>query len=189
MRYQWEYRCFLPTPRNQKRLIQKEQSLCEGHLSRRECLEILKSMASENTPRSDGLPCEFYTVFWNDLAEILLSALNYSFETGGLSVSQWRCIVKLIPKKDDEHTLIKNWRPLTLLNCDYNIASKAIPSRIKTFLLKLISRIKQALLKAGVLVRIPLCWTAWWNIRKKKFRAFFLILRKLFGYSWVVFYQ
>ena len=34
---------------------------------------------------------------------------------------------------------MKNWRPLTLLNCDYKIASKAIASRIKTFLPKLIS--------------------------------------------------
>ena len=90
-------------------------------------------MASEKTPGSDGLPCEFYKVFWNDLAEILLNALNFSFETGQLSISQRRGIVKLIPKKDAELFLIKNWRPLTLLNCDYKIASKAIASRIKTF--------------------------------------------------------
>ena len=34
---------------------------------------------------------------------------------------------------------IKNWRPLTLLNCDYKIATKAIANRIKTFLPKLVS--------------------------------------------------
>ena len=96
-------------------------------------------MASEKTPGSDGLPCEFYKVFWNDLAETLLNALNYSFETGKLSISQRRGIVKLIPKRDAELTLMKNWRPLTLLNCDYKIASKATASRIKTFLPKLIS--------------------------------------------------
>ena len=96
-------------------------------------------MASEKTPGSDGLPCEFYKVFWNDLAETLLNALNYSFETGKLSISQRRGIVKLIPKRDAELTLMKNWRPLTLLNCDYKIASRAIASRIKTFLPKLIS--------------------------------------------------
>ena len=48
-------------------------------------------------------------------------------------------IVKLIPKKDADLAMINNWRPLTLLNCDYMIASKAIASRIKTFLPKLIS--------------------------------------------------
>ena len=80
-------------------------------------------MASEKNPGSDGLPCEFYKVFWNDLAEILLNALN--FETGQLSISQRHGIVKLIPKKDAELILIKNWPQLTLLNCDYKIASKA----------------------------------------------------------------
>ena len=104
-------------------------------------------MASEKTPGSDGLPCEFYKVFWNDLAEILLNALNFSFETGKLSISQRRGIVKLIPKKDAELILIKNWRPLTLLNCDYEIASKAIARRIKTFLPKQITDDQTGILK------------------------------------------
>ena len=55
-------------------------------------------MAPEKTPGTDGLPCEFYKVFWNDLAEILVNALNHSFETGMLSISQRRGIVNLIPK-------------------------------------------------------------------------------------------
>lgn len=42
-------------------------------------------------------------------------------------------------KKDADPNLIKNWRPLTLLNCDYKIASKAIANRIKTVLPELIS--------------------------------------------------
>ena len=96
-------------------------------------------MAPEKTPGTDGLPCEFYKVFWNDLAEILVNALNHSFETGMLSISQRRGIVKLIPKKDADLKLIKNWRPITLLNCDYKIATKAIASRINTLLPNLIS--------------------------------------------------
>ena len=105
-------------------------------------------MTSEKTPGSDSLPCEFYKVFWNDLAEIQLNALNFSLETGQLSISQRRGIVKLIPKKDAELIPIKNWRPLTLLNCDYKIASKAIASGIKTFLPKLISDDQTGFLKS-----------------------------------------
>ena len=67
--------------------------------------------------------------------------------TGKFSISQRRGIVKLIPKKDAELTLIKNWRPLTLLNCDYKIASKAIANRIKAFLPKLISDDQTGFLK------------------------------------------
>ena len=43
-----------------------------------------------------------------------------------------------MPKKDAELNLIKNLWPLTLLNCDYKIAMKAIASRIKTVIPKLI---------------------------------------------------
>ena len=124
---------------NQKHLNAEEQFSCEGLLKREECLEALKTMSSDKTPGTDGLPCEFYKVFWNDLADILINALNYSYETGKLSVSQRRGIVKLIPKKDAELNLVKNWRPLTLLNYDYKIATKAIASRIKTVLPKFIS--------------------------------------------------
>ena len=98
---------FLQTKRSYLSVSQEEQSLCEGPLSKKECLEALKSMASEKKP--GGLPCKFYKVFWNDLAGIQLNALNFSFETGQLSISQRRGIVKLIPKKDAELILIKNW--------------------------------------------------------------------------------
>ena len=79
------------------------------------------------------------TVFWEEIGESLTSALNFSFEIGQLPISQRRGIIKLIPKKDGDPNLIKNWRPLTLLNCDNKIASKAIANRIKTVLPELIS--------------------------------------------------
>ena len=96
---------------------------------------------------TDGLPCEFCKVFWKDIDETLTEALNFSYQTGKLAVSQRRGIVKLIPKKDADPNLIKNWRPLTLLNCDYKIASKAIANRIKMVLPKLISEDQSGFIK------------------------------------------
>ena len=131
--------CFFTQQQNEKSLNDDEKLLCEGLLNRKECSDALKSMKSDKSPGTDGLPCEFYKVFWNDLAELLINSLNYSYKTGKLSISQRRGIIKLIPKKDAELNAIKNWRPLTLLNCDYKIATKAIASRIKTVIPKLIS--------------------------------------------------
>ena len=37
----------------------------------------------------------------------------------------------MIPKKDKSLCYIKNWRPISLLNCDYKIAAKSITNRIK----------------------------------------------------------
>ena len=120
-------------------LNNSDKLFCEGALNRKECLDALKSMKGDKSSGTDGLPCEFYKVFWNDLVEILLSSLNYSYDIGKLSISQRRGIIKLIPKKDAELNLIKNWWPLTLLNCDYKIATKAIASRMKVVIPTLIS--------------------------------------------------
>ena len=51
---------------NKINLTNEEQIVCEGLLTKEECLKALKSMSLDKTPRTDGLPCEFYKVFWND---------------------------------------------------------------------------------------------------------------------------
>jgi len=112
---------------------------CEGALTEKECLEARKDMGTEKTPATDGLPAEFYKVFWNDISAMLIRALNYAYETGQLSVTQRRGIIKLIPKKDAEPFFVKNWRPLTLLNCDYKIVAKSIANRLKFSLPNLIN--------------------------------------------------
>ena len=103
----------------------------------------------EKTPGTDGLPAEFYNIFWKDLSRLLISALNYSYDEGSLSITHRRGIIKLVPKRDAEFEphLIKNWRPLTLLNCDYKIAAEAIANRIKSVIPKLINNDQTCFLK------------------------------------------
>ena len=124
-----------------------EREACEGLLTEKECLEALQYMESEKTPGTDGLPAEFYKVFWKDISSILTSALNFAYESGQLSVTQKRGIIKLIPKKDADPSLIKNWRPLTLLNCDYKIAAKSIASRLKSVIPNLINNDQTGFIK------------------------------------------
>ena len=95
-------------------------------------------METGKTPGSDGLPVEFYKVFWKDISKPLIRALNFSYDMGCLSIIQRRGIIKLIPKRDTEPHYIKNWRPLTLLNCDYKLAAKSIANRLKNVRLSII---------------------------------------------------
>ena len=53
----------------------------------------------------------------------------------------------MIPEKDQGLNELKNWRPITLLNCDYKIASKAIASRLKFVLSDLIDHDQTGFLK------------------------------------------
>ena len=57
---------------------------------------------------------------------------------GETSISQRRGIITLILKKDKPLQIVKNWRQITLLNVDCKIIAKAIASRIKIILPKII---------------------------------------------------
>ena len=81
---------------------------------------------------------EFYLKFWELLGQELVDSLNYAFEIGELSISQKRGIITLIPKKDKNKVFLNNWRPISLLNTDYKIATKAIAARIAKVLPSLI---------------------------------------------------
>ena len=128
-------------------LSSDESETIEGNLTKLECLKALKEMNSGKSPGTDGLPAEFYQTFWKEISEPLLEALNHAFAIGQLSVTQRRGIIKLIPKKSEELYYIRNWRPLTLLNCDYKIAAKAIANRLKIYLPKLVNNDQTGFIK------------------------------------------
>jgi hypothetical protein len=125
--------------------IDKEK--CEGLLTEKECLEAVKSMESGKSPGTDSLPAEFYKVFWKDVSHFLISSLNRSYQKGKLAITQRRGIISLIPKKDKALNELKNWRPITLLNCDCKIASKAIATHLKFVLSDLIDYDQTGFLK------------------------------------------
>jgi len=121
------------------RLTDEEKNSCEGHLSKQELLLVLKQTANNKSPGIDGIPPEFYKVFWHNISDHLVNAMNEAYNKGELSVNHRRGIVSLVPKKGKDTMFIKNWRPITLLCADYKLASKAIAYRIRPHLIKLIN--------------------------------------------------
>ena len=69
----------------------------------------------------------------------LLHSYNVAFQSGPLSISQRRGIITLIPKADGDLSELSNWRPISLLNIDYKILTKALAKRIEKYLPKLIN--------------------------------------------------
>ena len=106
-----------------------EVPLCEGYLSVDEVYKALLGMAKGKSPGSDGLPAEFYVAFWDILGPDLVEVLNASFDSGLLPLSQRAALISLVFKKGDR-LLHKNWRPISLLNVDYKICTRAIAGRL-----------------------------------------------------------
>ena len=106
----------------------------EGPLSHQEILNALKKSKNGKSPGSDGFSFEFYKFFFSDLSWFLLRSLNFGYETGKLSVTQLYGIITLLPKGDKPRQFLKNWRPISLLNVAYKLASSCIAERLKTCL-------------------------------------------------------
>jgi hypothetical protein len=68
-------------------------------------------MSANKSPGLDGLPMEFYIVFFHDIADLLINSYNYSFSQGIMSASQRNGVITLLPKKDKDHNFAENYRP------------------------------------------------------------------------------
>ena len=70
----------------------------------------------------------------DDLKTPILLSVNKAFKVRELSTSQKQAVIKLIEKKNKDKRLIKNWRPISLLNVDTKLVSKVLAERLKTAL-------------------------------------------------------
>jgi len=111
-----------------------EQNRLEGELTLSEILNSLKRMSNNTSPGNDGFTVEFFKFFWNDIGVFLTRSINYSYSTGELSVTQKQGVITCIPKGNKDKSLLKNWRPISLLNVAYKLASSSIAFRIKNAL-------------------------------------------------------
>ena len=68
-------------------------------------------------------------MFWSHLGPLLVDVFSESLRASELCDSMKTCIARLVYKKDDRRNL-KKWPPISLLNVDYKICSKAISFRL-----------------------------------------------------------
>ena len=80
----------------------------------------------------------------------MLDALKESFNIGQLSTSQCQVVITLIDKKERDKRLIKNWRPISSMNVDAKIASKALATRMKKVLSGIIKSDQQLMWQKGM---------------------------------------
>ena len=110
----------------------------EGLISIEEAAKALRKMKNGKSPGLDGYTTEFFKFFWKDLGAFLVRSINYAFEKGEMSITQRRGVITCIPKENKPKRFVKNWRPITLLNTTYKIATSCIAERIKGILPKII---------------------------------------------------
>ena len=127
-------------------LSNEESNTCEGKVSYDECQTVIKHMSKNKSPGLDGLPSEFYQCFWQDFGMLIVESYNEAFKNGILSESQKRAVITLIFKKGDRQFL-KNYRPISLTNCDYKILAFVLATRLQKVIDKIVSDEQTAYIK------------------------------------------
>jgi hypothetical protein len=99
---------------------------------RLEEFDVAVEQAKLNTsPGIDSISNRFIKRFWNIFRKPLYEYTIHCYGTGRLTDNFRNAKIWLIPKKGNLG-LLKNWRPISLLNCFYKIISRVIANRLKT---------------------------------------------------------
>ena len=106
-------------------MTEEQRDALDKKITVKEYYEALKSFQN-----MEYFTVEFYLGFWRLVSKTLVDALNYSHQHGELSSSQKQALITQLEKKEKDRRFLKNWRPISLVNVDVKIASKAIARRL-----------------------------------------------------------
>ena len=90
---------------------------------------VLKDCDHNKSPGLDGLPYEFYQATWDIIGRDFAEVLHVQLQRFNLIESDRHGATRLTSKVDGVPS-VTELRPITLLNCDYKILSKAFVKRL-----------------------------------------------------------
>lgn len=119
-------------------LSDEDNNYLTRNISEEEIDYALKQSNSEKAPGPDGLNAGALKTFWHLLKEKLLKDFQKFMISGELPVGMNSSFIRLIPKVKLP-TQIKDYRPISLINCSLKILSKVLTTRLTGVMNKLIS--------------------------------------------------
>ena len=111
-----------------------------------ELRETLQS-CSDSSPGPDGIPYSIIKLTWKHFGKALLSSWEFAKINGSLAPSHETSYLRLLPKEGKNINELKNWRPITLSNCDFKIITKTLSWRLSRSVDTIISQNQTAYLK------------------------------------------
>ena len=102
----------------------------DSEITVQEISQAVKMLPNGKCPSTDGLPIEFYKVFWPKLKDFIFGLFAEIVNANELHLSARQGIISLLEKIGRDLLKLKSWRPLTLLNSDLKIYSKILATRL-----------------------------------------------------------
>ena len=130
------------------RLSNEECSNINSPIRLSEVLEAIKQAKTCKAPGHDGIPIEFYKKFKENVGRVLTEVFNKiilgDVDEGMISFTKG--IITILPKVKDPESM-KQFRPITLLNCDYKIFTKVLSNRLMVFMNRIIGPEQKGFIK------------------------------------------
>jgi hypothetical protein len=128
------------------RLPEPVKNELEADLSLEELDNAMHSAKLSSAGGMDGLNNRALRKFWKVIRQPLCNYAKKITVTGTLTDTFSTASIKLIPKKGNLSE-IKNWRPISLLNCIYKIISCAVNNRLQKVSSIVLSRAQKGFIK------------------------------------------
>jgi hypothetical protein len=135
---------------NSRRVLPPTAAACDAPITPEEVESVINDLPTGKSSGPDRIPNKMYRVLTKDLTEIITNVLNESQREGALPDSCLQGIISTMHKKqarDDP----RNYRPITLLNGDYKIFTRALTRRMNKAVLQIVSPQQNGFVPGGFL--------------------------------------
>lgn len=131
---------------DQDKVSAEDNNALVAPLTEDEIKNVVFSCYPEGAPGPDGLPFLFYQKFWNLVKNDLVDLFK-DFHAERLDLYRLNCaLVTLVPKVGDAMNM-KQFRPISLLNCSFKIFSKILTLRLSAVVQKIVAPTQSAFIK------------------------------------------
>lgn len=112
--------------------LNKEQiDTTDSPLTDKELSTALNLMPNNKSPGPDGFPAEFYKHFWSILAPLFNRLITEIKQNSKMPPNMNTATISLLLKPNKDPTQPASYRPISLLNVDTKIITKALAHRIE----------------------------------------------------------